>query len=164
YNMSGNVNEWVQDVYRPIMNSNDNDLNPFRGNVFKKIDISAGQGSLRDDKGRIKMIPQTDDELKNRTNYRKAYAIDYLDGDSSSSAEYNYGVTTLISDKSRVYKGGSWNDMPYWLSPGTRRYVDEGIQSNTIGFRCAMSHFGSPEGTSAKSRTGLFFPTRRNKR
>jgi gliding motility-associated lipoprotein GldJ len=164
YNMSGNVNEWVQDVYRPIMNSNDNDLNPFRGNVFKKIDMSAGQGSLRDDKGRIKMIPQTDDELKNRTNYRKAYAIDYLDGDSSSSAEYNYGVSTLISDKARVYKGGSWNDMPYWLSPGTRRFVEESVQSNTIGFRCAMSHFGSPEGTSAKSRTGLFFPTRRNKR
>jgi hypothetical protein len=54
--------------------------------------------------------------------------------------------------------------MPYWLSPGTRRYVDEGIQSNTIGFRCAMSHFGSPEGTGAKNKAGLFFPTRRNKR
>jgi hypothetical protein len=126
--------------------------------------MSAGQGSLRDDKGRIKMIPQTDDELKDRRNYRKAYAINYLDGDSLSSAEYNYGVSTLISDKSRVYKGGGWNDLPYWLSPGSRRFMDEGAQSNSIGFRCAMSHFGSPEGTSSRNKAGLFFPTRRNKR
>src|SRR5689334_23767685 len=36
-----------------------------------------------------------------------------------------YGQTTLISDKSRVIKGGSWNDRPYWLSPGTRRFLEE---------------------------------------
>ena len=41
-----------------------------------------------------------------------------MDGDSVSGAFYEYGVTTLISDKSRVIKGGSWNDRPYWLSPG----------------------------------------------
>ena len=165
YNMSGNVNEWVQDVYRPIVNSaTDDDLNPFRGNIFMKTDISAGQGNLRDDKGRIKMLPQSNDEVKRRLNYQKAYAIDYLDGDSSSSAQYNTGITTLISDKTRVYKGGSWNDRPYWLSPGTRRYLEEDRSTNTIGFRCAMSHFGSPESTSAKTKSGLFFPTRRNKR
>ena len=165
YNMSGNVNEWVQDVFRPIVNSaTDDDLNPFRGNIFSKTDMSAGQGNLRDDKGRIKTIPQTNDEVKNRLNYQKAYALNYLDGDSSSAAEYNFGITTLISDNSRVYKGGSWNDRPYWLSPGTRRYLDENESNNTIGFRCAMSHFGSPESTSAKTKSGLFFPTRRNKR
>ena len=129
-----------------------------------KTDISAGQGNLRDDKGRIKMLPQSNDEVKRRLNYQKAYEIDYLDGDSSSSAQYNTGITTLISDKTRVYKGGSWNDRPYWLSPGTRRYLDEDRSTNTIGFRCAMSHFGSPESTSAKTKSGLFFPTRRNKR
>src|SRR5436190_22715096 len=34
-------------------------------------------------------------------------------------------ITTLISDKSRVYKGGSWNDRAYWLTPSARRYLEE---------------------------------------
>jgi sulfatase modifying factor 1 len=34
-------------------------------------------------------------------------------------SSYGYGLTTLVSDQSRVIKGGSWNDRAYWLSPGT---------------------------------------------
>jgi gliding motility-associated lipoprotein GldJ len=45
---------------------------------------------------------------------------------------------SLINDNAKVYKGGSWADGPYWLSPGTRRYLDKGESSSTIGFRCAM--------------------------
>ena len=51
--------------------------------------------------------------------------------------------TTLISDKSRVYKGGSWADRAYWLSAGNRRFLDEDKASATIGFRCAMDRVGS---------------------
>ena len=51
--------------------------------------------------------------------------------------------TTLISDKSRVYKGGSWADRAYWLSAGNRRFLDEDKSSATIGFRCAMDRVGS---------------------
>jgi len=47
-----------------------------------------------------------------------------------------------ISDHSRVYKGGSWKDRTYWLSPGARRYMDERKSTNDIGFRCAMTHLG----------------------
>ncbi len=123
YNMSGNVNEWVADVYRPTTGMEEEDMNPFRGNVFTKVDKSGGEdpSAWLDSMGRIKEVPEDDSTLHNRRNYNKSYAIDYLDGDSLSRAIYSYGVTTLVSDKSRVYKGGSWNDMPYWLSPGTRR-------------------------------------------
>jgi formylglycine-generating enzyme required for sulfatase activity len=69
-----------------------------------------------------------------------------MDGDSASSASYGYGSTTLISDKSRVIKGGSWNDRAYWLSPGARRYMEEDQASSTVGFRCAQSYLGPPEG------------------
>ena len=100
------------------------------------------------------MIPEADSDLTHRRNYQRSYAIDYLDGDSLSRASYGYGITTLISDKSRVYKGGSWNDMPYWLSPGSRRYLQEDQSSSTIGFRCAMDRMGSPEGSQRK--TGNF--------
>jgi len=119
YNMSGNVSEWVYDVYRPQTNNDASDFNPVRGNVFKKVDMSKGQGNLRDNLGRIIMVPESDSALRNRRNYQRSYAVNFLDGDSLSGASYGYGLTTLISDSSRVVKGGSWNDMPYWLSPGT---------------------------------------------
>ena len=51
--------------------------------------------------------------------------------------------TTLISDKSKVYKGGSWADRAYWLSSGNRRFLDEDKSSAMIGFRCAMDRVGS---------------------
>jgi formylglycine-generating enzyme required for sulfatase activity len=56
---------------------------------------------------------------------------------------YEYGVTSLISDKARVYKGGSWADGPYYLSPGTRRFLNEDESASSIGFRCAMNKVGS---------------------
>jgi len=164
YNMSGNVSEWVADVYRPLTNIEEDDLNPYRGNVFKKVDVSGGQGNLRDSLGRIKEIPESDSEVADRRNYQRSYAINYLDGDSMSRVGYGYGITTLISDKSRVVKGGSWDDMPYWLSPGTRRFLEEDESSSTIGFRCAMTHYGGPEGTSNKLENGNFFPKQRQKR
>ena len=55
-------------------------------------------------------------------------------------------MSSLISDKSRVYKGGSWRDRAYWLVPGNRRYLDEDQSTSTIGFRCAMTRVGSPKG------------------
>lgn len=54
--------------------------------------------------------------------------------------------STLITDESRVYKGGSWKDRAYWLSPGNRRYYDEFRSTDFIGFRCAMTRVGSPVG------------------
>jgi formylglycine-generating enzyme len=59
-----------------------------------------------------------------------------------SLAYYDYAKTTLVSDKARVYKGGSWADEAYWLSPGSRRYLEEDQATATIGFRCAMIRLG----------------------
>jgi gliding motility-associated lipoprotein GldJ len=60
--------------------------------------------------------------------------------------------TTLISDKSRVYKGGSWKDRAYWLSPGNRRFLDEDNSTALIGFRCAMDRLGSSRANSKKKK------------
>ncbi|WP_026714692.1 gliding motility lipoprotein GldJ [Flavobacterium daejeonense] len=51
--------------------------------------------------------------------------------------------TTLINDKIRVYKGGSWRDRAYWLDPAQRRYFPQDMATDYIGFRCAMSRVGS---------------------
>ena len=54
-----------------------------------------------------------------------------------------YGKTTLVNNKSRVYKGGSWNDRAYWLNPGTRRHMQQDESTAMTGFRCAMTMVGN---------------------
>ena len=173
YNMSGNVNEWTGDVYRPLSVTDNDDVAPYRGNHFRK-DLRNKDGEFeKDSLGRVKTEYVTDEESKNRRNYQKGKVINYLDGDSLitgvsygfDSVELNkkegrgYGISTLISDKSRVIKGGSWNDRAYWLSPGARRFLEEDQASSTVGFRCAMDRVGSPEGNGRK--TGINYSTRR---
>ena len=244
YNMSGNVNEWVMDVYRPYNAVDAEEFRPFRGNVFQTVernsegsvadkidyviydlvgleeDLRAYQQaaaknfideeanlvdniftvlqSAKDEKkmkrreeameqvaeakelvidselliapdlidlfvdniqsspGDLVQRNMTVEESLGRDNYREADNIDYKDGDFQSSIYYGddgfkqqgnrmygYAKTSLINNKSRVYKGGGWNDRSYFLSPGTRRFLDEDKSSAAIGFRCAMDRMGS---------------------
>ena len=53
---------------------------------------------------------------------------------------------SLLNDQVRVYKGGSWKDRAYWLSPGERRYLIETESRDDLGFRCAMIRVGTPTG------------------
>ncbi|MCK5856462.1 MAG: SUMF1/EgtB/PvdO family nonheme iron enzyme [Bacteroidales bacterium] len=117
--------------------------------------ILAQPGDLREREVTI-------EENLERRNYRKANNINYLDGDYASTYDdtkwdawkdndgskemYDYSATSMLNDKARVYKGGSWRDGAYWLSPGTRRFLDQRQSTSTIGFRCAMTRVGSPIG------------------
>jgi len=168
YCMAGNVNEWVLDVYRPLSFEDMDEFRPYRGNVFKTLKTND-DGTLvqKDSLGRLVYRDVTEEESANRRNYNKSYYINYKDGDLASSTGYydeasskentsnrmyyqgiqkgnvaNDGMTSLINDHVRVYKGGSWKDRAYWLSPGTRRYLDEGSSTNDLGFRCAMEAVG----------------------
>ena len=163
FNMAGNICEWVSDVYRPLTTLDfDDQPAPFRGNKYQKLYKNANGESEIDSMGKVKMVDVTDEESKNRRNYQRGNVINYLDGDTLSQAQYGYGISTLVSDKSRVYKGGSWNDRAYWLTPGARRFLEEDQALNTLGFRCAMDRMGSPEGN--KHKTGNIYKTRRQKR
>jgi len=247
YNMAGNVNEWVMDVYRPYNSVDAEEFRPFRGNVYRtkqrnaegtladkydfvvydvpalEADLTAydkaarknftteeenlvanvftaidaakeelklkrleeGQEQISEAKelvtdseeliaadlldlfvrnvsaspGELRERDVTVEESLGRDNYRQADNIDHLDGNFESSIYYNdsdyqspekknqtmygYEKTSLINNRSRVYKGGGWNDRSYWLSPGTRRFLDEDNASAAIGFRCAMDRVGS---------------------
>jgi formylglycine-generating enzyme len=75
---------------------------------------------------------------------------------STTSSMYNQSadpgvIGSTITDRVRVYKGGSWRDRSYWLSPGARRYLNEWESSDDLGFRCAMTHLGPPT-TAMKSK------------
>lgn len=109
--------------------------------------------------GQMKTRNVRPEENIGRRNYRQADNINYRDGDQESMVSidyfnvneedremYDYGTTTLINNRVRVYKGGSWRDRQYWLSPGTRRFLEEDQATDYIGFRCAMNRVGSPRG------------------
>ncbi|MFT6814653.1 MAG: sulfatase modifying factor 1 [Sphingobacteriales bacterium] len=134
YNMAGNVSEWVLDVYRPLSYEDMNDFNPYRGNVYEKnVNDADGNISEKDSLGRIKK------ELDNEN---------YVDPDKRNEdddvSQYDYGNTSLVNNKARVFKGGSWNDRAYWMTPGSRRFIDENMSTAEIGFRCAMVRVGGP--------------------
>ncbi|MEO1515309.1 MAG: SUMF1/EgtB/PvdO family nonheme iron enzyme [Bacteroidota bacterium] len=167
YHMAGNVAEWTMDLYRPLTSStlrggDDHDLNPFRGNKFQtKLLDENGSPVEKDSLGRIRYRYVEDDEAASRENYKRGQVYNYLDGDKESFALYDYGKTTLISDKSRVIKGGSWADRAFWLSPGARRFKEEDKADRTIGFRCAMTRTGGPTGNEDTS--GNHFKSKKSK-
>jgi len=81
----------------------------------------------------------------------------------NSSEMYDYGNSSMITDRTRVYKGGSWKDRAYWLNPGTRRFLDQDQSSDHIGFRCAMDRVGAPKSNLAKNqRRGVDYEKKRN--
>lgn len=127
YNMAGNVSEWVMDVYRPLSYQDFDDLNPIRRDGF------LDGGDKYDNQYRLK-DPKMDPAKAKKP-------VKGVDGDWVENNPT--GFISLISDKTRVYKGGSWKDVAYWMSPGTRRFLDQDSSTATIGFRCSMIRAGS---------------------
>ncbi len=155
YNMAGNVSEWTLDTYRPTSHDDVDDFNPYRGNVFEEYK-RASDGSIdeKDSLGNFEKKDMTTDEMlaKQNANFivRGSDVRDYGDGDSTSQFTYNYGVTTLINNDSKVIKGGSWADRAYWMSPGTRRFMQADQASATVGFRCVMDRLGTENGDNSE--------------
>ncbi len=122
YNMSGNVNEWVQDVYRPLSHQVVEDMNPVRNDGT--LDPETGYDGAWNFIGNEGVY--TEEEWVAKTGLQSSYDTE------------NPPMKRL-----RVYKGGSWADLAYWLTPGTRRYLFEDSATSTIGFRCAMIRAGT---------------------
>ena len=161
YNMAGNVNEWVLDVYRETSNQETSEYNSFRGNIYTRPKKTLNEEGVLvyviDSLGRVAVEYAGSDDKR-----------DWKDGDLPSLIDTDYPLDTTavamlgedddepvikydptdilapkITKKTRVYKGGSWRDRIYWLNPSSRRYLDQDKSSSTIGFRCAMSTVGN---------------------
>lgn len=154
YNMAGNVNEWVLDVYRSTTYDEVAEYNSFRGNVYLTPIIEGYDESGKpvykvDEYGRIATEVKEGDDVRN-----------YRDGDKESQLQFSLTnpnvnrrdtsditdiLRPVINDRTRVYKGGSWKDRAYWLNPSTRRYLAQDQSTSDIGFRCAMSMIGNKD-------------------
>jgi len=161
YNMAGNVNEWVADVYRAKTFEAADAFNPYRGNFYldKKM-ADAATGRIEKDKhNQPVMVPavtprkQTWAEKQAAAAGTTAAVADSLIAKNAYADQRGYrdpenelyGETTLITNKSRVYKGGSWDDQAMWLNPATRRFLQQDQATADIGFRCAMTMLGASE-------------------
>lgn len=125
FNMAGNVSEWVYDTYRPLAFAEFDDMNPQRRSLGDE-DFSDPQSNYGWD--------------SSSSNPTAAGQIRPLDGNGQPQTT---GYRSLINDRAKVYKGGSWKDVAYWMAPGTRRFLDMDKATNTIGFRCAMISIGT---------------------
>jgi gliding motility-associated lipoprotein GldJ len=159
YNMAGNVNEWVLDVYRATTFDDMTEYNSFRGNIYVDpvvdgIDEEGNNVYKIDSLGRIErsVIDNGDKRSYKDGDPMSLIATDFpllLDTTNVSSIlSRNVDVDPTdvlapkVSDRTRVYKGGSWKDRIYWLNPSSRRYLDQDKATNDIGFRCAVSMIG----------------------
>ena len=110
YDMAGNVAEWVQDVYRPMVDDEANDFNYFRGNVYtkNKLDgegnaelvtsenikydtLSNGRIMARNFPGQIAQVPIDENETYLRTQFSTSDNRNYRDGDRQSTRFFKFG-------------------------------------------------------------------------
>ncbi|WP_288980108.1 gliding motility lipoprotein GldJ [uncultured Flavobacterium sp.] len=110
YDMAGNVAEWVQDVYRPLVDDEANDFNYFRGNVYTKNKIgedgtaelvtsdnitydtlSNGRIMARNFPGQIAQVPVDENETYLRTQFSTSDNRNYRDGDRQSTRFFKFG-------------------------------------------------------------------------
>lgn len=126
YDMAGNVNEWVADVYRPRVDDEANDFNYYRGNVYMKNKIGEdgkvelitsenikydtlanGKIIARNLPGQIAQVPIDEKETYLRQNFDKSDNRNYRDGDKQSIRFYKFGSEEdgddNVSEKNRMY-------------------------------------------------------------
>lgn len=171
YNMAGNVNEWVGDVYRSTSSELVHGHNPFRGNSFQKpvmkdtiIDGLNTTVAVLTPNGQVMTENISDTAF---AGYPSSDLRNYKDGDPGSSytsgdwkknmtpdeatallynADGNSGEGMLspgLTNTVRVYKGGGYNDRAHYLNPATRRYLEQASAKDDLGFRCAMDRVGA---------------------
>ena len=131
--------------------------NVYRRNYKKSNQINYGNGDIesqmgidwnnflsevtKSDTAKVKIDKWNQQETKYKDNAKTG----------NSSEMYAYGESTLITDRTRIFKGGSWKDRAYWLDPAQRRFYPEDQATDFIGFRCAMSRVGK-KSTAKKNR------------
>ncbi|MFN0730074.1 gliding motility lipoprotein GldJ [Polaribacter gochangensis] len=161
YDMSGNVAEWVADVYRPHIDVEANDFNYFRGNIFTKKMINkdgkvviVDENSIEYDTldngkiiplylpGSIKYVPITKDEIYMRRNYGVADNSNLGDGDRNSSRFYQSDLTQFANDPAMYNSPKTPRDERDSIGNIVKKY-DSKFRSTLIGDNTRVYKGGS---------------------
>ncbi|MDA3882954.1 MAG: gliding motility lipoprotein GldJ [Bacteroidales bacterium] len=126
--------------YRKADNINYKDGDKVSSVAFSEnIDTTTEQGKMKMNQSNLMYQQQNLDWENDYVTYEEDGRDEKQDQLYAAEGWY-----TLVNDHSRVYKGGSWRDRAYYLSPGSRRFLDEKKAKDDLGFRCAMTRVGSP--------------------
>jgi gliding motility-associated lipoprotein GldJ len=177
YNMAGNVNEWTGDTYRKLSYEEFDDFNPHRGNQYVDVKRDASGKVVTDKSGRAATTDAVSSKKLSYKEFKEQQkklaastagsstptpagpsttaagfdpdkrSVNQAGVNDGAQALYDQGIS-LVNNKSKVFKGGSWNDRAAWLNPATRRFMQEDESSAEIGFRCVMPLVGDPQVTS----------------
>lgn len=150
YDMGGNVAEWVQDVYRPIIDHEANDFNYFRGNRYSKnrigkdgkIEIvtkdnikydtlSNGKIVARNLPGEIVQVPVDEQETYLRQNFGTSNNINYRDGDKQSSRYFDSRNSDSGNKDQAMYNSPKHNVTTDSLGAMLRKY-DQSSKRTTL--------------------------------
>ena len=143
--------------------------NAYRRNYKKSDNINYNDGDIESQMGIDWNNFLNEDSTADKSNVRidkwNTDVSKYEDGTKTGNSNemYTYGEASLITDRTRVFKGGSWKDRAYWLNPGTRRFLDQDQSTDAIGFRCAMDRVGAPMSNQRENtRRGADYSKKRN--
>ena len=139
------------EVSKVAVDKNDTRL---RTNYSESYNINFRDGDRRSSRNLIKnpnQMIEDEKESELTSNFGETKSM-YKSPNFENLDDPSTNETTLINDKSRVYKGGSWKDRAYWLDPAQRRFYSEELSTDFIGFRCAMSRVGSKNAYGSRKR------------
>ncbi len=153
YDMAGNVAEWVQDVYRPIVDDEANDFNYFRGNVYTKNKIGEdgtvelvtsetitydtlinGKIIARNFPGQIAQVPVDENETFLRTQFSTSDNRNYRDGDRQSTRFYKFNDSEEGEgggDEKRMYEAPKHSISADSLGKMVRKYDSKSNDKRT---------------------------------
>lgn len=136
--IAGNVNNDASVIPEPVGRREPNDFNLYNmaGNVSEWVFDTYRPLSFGDFDDLNPVRKDGTDDPESDYGWQSSQDKD------STSYNPQLEYRSLVNDRSKVYKGGSWKDVAYWMAPGTRRFLDMDRASSKIGFRCAMISIG----------------------
>ena len=163
--MAGNVAEWVEDVYRPIVDDEVSDFNYFRGNVYTKnklgddgkVEIVTaenikydtlpnGRIIARNVPGQIAQVPVDEKETYLRQNFSTSDNRNYRDGDKQSSRNFDLGSSdegAKIKDNQRMYDSPKHNVTTDSLGNMVRKYDKSNKRTSLVNDEVRVYKGGS---------------------
>jgi formylglycine-generating enzyme required for sulfatase activity len=107
YNMAGNVNEWVLDVYRETTFEEMAEYNSFRGNIYKRLKKDDNGNVVLTDYGTLAVEFGPADDKRN-----------YRDGDDASAFVTDYPLNALaLLEKQKAEQAATVTEEPAEQTP-----------------------------------------------